>query len=213
MRKARFVWDWFSTHQPVLYEAFLRTEGLIVDFGCGEGSTRLLHELCKPTKRHLITFDNNKEYLSKYEDCATSWHEIIFVDSWVKLLLTHEDKPWLNCDVALIDQAPYEARTLTVQVIKDTAKFVLIHDCDYFPGHGIFGSNVDPIDGAQHRGKRTYGDVFQYYKEFFPLEPWPYPPTGPPTLLASNFESCDWDVDYEKYAMNELLIRLGEERD
>ncbi len=213
MKKPRFIFDWFSSHQPLLYEAVLRTEGLIVDFGCGEGSTELLHELCEPTKRHLITFDNDMKYLSRYEHLATSWHEIIFVEDWVTLLLTHEDKPWQKADVVLIDQMPWEARTLTVQVIKDHAKFVLVHDVDYFPGHGIFGYNRDPIDGAKHIGLRTYEDTFKHWQEFFPLEPWPFPPSGPPTLLGSNFLECDWDVDYEKYVENELLIRLGEERD
>lgn len=213
MKTPRFVWDWFSSHQPILYEALRRTSGMVVDFGCGEGSTELLHELCKPTERHLITFDNDMKYLSRYEHLKTSWHEIIFVEDWVTLLLTHEEKPWLNCDVALVDQMPWEARTLTVQVIKDHAKFVLVHDVDYFPGHGIFGYNRDPIDGAKHIGLRTYEDTFKYWKEFFPLEPWPYEPSGPPTLLGSNFLECDWDVDYEKYVENELLIRLGEERD
>lgn len=214
MKKARFTWDPFSTHQPVLYEALLRTEGNVVEFGCGDGSTRMLHELCERQGKHLWTFDTDWKWLGKYTDYATKNHEIIFVDNWDTFLREGGGRrSWMYCDVAFIDQGPFEARAVTVQLLKETARFLVVHDCDYFPGTGLFGFNLDPINGIEHPGHRTYEDVFQYWKEFFPLEPWPHPPTGPPILVASNYESVDdWEVDFEKYVSNELLIELGEER-
>lgn len=212
MRKARFLWDPFSTHQPVLYEALLRTKGAIVEFGCGEGSTRMLHELCEQQGRHLFTLDNDWKWLGNYKKYETARHELIFVDDWEALLRNPGRRSWMYCDVAFIDQSPFEARALAVHLMRETAKFVVVHDTDYFPGTGLFGYNLDPINGSQHRGLRTYEDVFEHWKEFFPLEPWPHPPTGPPILVGSNYEPCDWEVDFEKYVMNELLVRLGEER-
>ena len=75
----------------------------------------------------------------------------------------------------------------------------MLHDCDYFPANHVFGTVIRPLTGTRDRGERKYDDVFKYYKEFFPLEPWPYAPTGPPTLLASDAEPCDWEIDYSKY--------------
>lgn len=213
MKKPRFLWDPFSTHQPVLYEAVLQTEGAILEFGSGEGSTHLLHTLCEQQGRRLFTFDNDWKWLNNYKKYATSWHEIIFVDDWDILLRDVGRRSWMYCDVAFVDQAPWEARKSAIQLLKETAKFIVLHDCDYFPGSGLFGKNLDTINGIDHLGLRTYDDVFKSWKEYFPLAPWPYPATGPPTLIGSNYEKCDWEVDYEKYRDNELLIQLGEERD
>jgi len=119
----------------------------------------------------------------------------------------------MYCDIAFIDQGPFEARATTLMLVKETARFVVLHDSDYFPGHGLFGISLEGMNGTQHRGKRTFDDVFKYYKEFFPLDPWPHPPTGPPILVGSNYEDFDWEIDFEKYVTNDLLIQLGEERD
>ena len=134
VKKPRFLWDPFSTHQPVLYEAVLRTEGAILEFGCGDGSTRLLHHLCAEKERSLFTFDNDWKWLSRYKEYETDWHKLIYVDDWGKLLVNVGRRSWMYCDIAFIDQGPFEARATTVQLVKETARFVIVHDIDYFPG-------------------------------------------------------------------------------
>lgn len=204
--EARHVYDAYSTHQPVLYEALLRTSGPVIEFGCGHGSTILLHRYCEEHGRKLYTLESDKEWLDVFTECATHHHEFIHVDDWDTILADGEitTRPY---SIAFVDQSPFEARYSTILALKDTTKFIILHDCDYFPEHGIFGENLDTLNGIHHLGHRTYDDVFVYYKEFFPLEPWPYPRTGPPTLLASNFEKCDWDVNFERYR---LAVALGE---
>lgn len=204
--KARHTYSEYCTHQPVLYEALLRTSGPVVEFGCGYGSTMLMHQFCAKHDRQLYTLESDREWLAKFIEYATPQHSFIYVDDWSNALVDVRDEPWAHCDVALVDQHPWEARHLTIQAIKDTTKFIALHDCDYFPGNGIFGKSLKKLNGSKDRGLRTYDDIFKYYKEFFPLEPWPYPPTGPPTLLASNFESCDWDVDFKKYELASALM-------
>lgn len=199
--KARHTYDPYSTHQPVLYEALLKTKGSVAEFGCGYGSTALLHRFCAKHNRQLFSLESNREWLAKFIEYATAQHEFIFVDDWGNALVDVRDEPWAYCDVALIDQDPWVARHWTIQAIKDTTKFIVLHDCDYFPEHGIFGKSLGKLNGSKDRGLRTYDDVFEYYKEFFPLEPWPYTPTGPPTLLASNFENCGWEMDFKKYEL------------
>lgn len=88
----------FATHQPVLYTAVQLSSGPVAEFGCGTGSTPLLHEFCARQGRPVVTFES--------------------------------DAQW---------------------------------------------------------------------KEFFPLPPWPYPPTGPPTLLGSNRFNCDIDIDFSRF--------------
>lgn len=189
----------YATHQPVLCEMVRRTQGPVIEFGCGFGSTPLLHELCEQSQRKLITLESNKEWLLKFEDkYASSTHKFIHVRDWDVILREPEivNTRW---DIVFVDQTPWEARHKTILRLKDTCQYVILHDCDYFPAHGIFGREISPLKGADHPGERWYGDLFKNYKEFFPLKPWPYERTGPPTLLASNFNSCDVDVNYENY--------------
>ena len=201
--KPRFLHDPFATHQPVLYEAVLCTTGPVIEFGCGHGSTPMLHHLCTRQNRKLLTLDTDKEWLDKFTGYATPQHAFIHVDNWDAALIG-DDRVVEPCDVAFVDQAPFEARYYTILAIRNTAKFIVLHDCDYFPDREMLGTTQVAICHAEQKGSRTYH--FKHYKEFFPLEPWPHPYTGPPTLLASNFESCDWDIDFEKYREEELML-------
>jgi len=199
--KARHLWDQYATHQPVLYEALLRTDGPVIEFGCGYGSTPLLHRYCERHKRRLLTIDTSADWLDKFYHYSSRLHWIVPTLDWKATL-----SGIVNCSVAFVDQEPWEARWWTIQAIKDKVKFIVLHDCDYFPAHGLFGESITPIKGPGDTGERSYDDVFKYWREYFPLEPWPYPVTGPPTLLGSNFEPCDWDIDFARYQYEEDFV-------
>jgi hypothetical protein len=89
---------------------------------------------------------------------------------------------------------------LAVERVWLTADYVIVHDCDYFPEHGLFGSVVRPLLGPHDRGERNYDQVFSSWREFFPPEPWPFRQTGPPTLLGSNLHEVDrFDIVYDDF--------------
>lgn len=202
----------YHTHQPVLYEMAMRTSKPIIEFGCGYGSTELLHEICKKEKRLLVSLDDDWEWLSKFAEKYKSdseWHKFIFVpgkpsptsDSpqhWVDFMNTFDQLLKLcNFDICFIDQHPWEARVETLKYMKDKAKFIIVHDCDYFPRVGLFGTTIEPIAGDTP-GVFDFSDVFHYFKVYFPLSPWPVP-TGPPTLLGSDFEPDLPEIDFNEY--------------
>jgi hypothetical protein len=189
----------YATHQPVLCEAVLRSTGPVLELGSGEGSTELLHILCEQQQRTLLTLDNDAKWLARYEArFRTERHEFGLVEDWYEALHS-EPVSGANWGVVFIDSSPWESRTLALRLLKDRATFVVIHDVDYYPRWGMFGTERSPIRGAHDRGDRDYGDVFTSWREFLPLEPWPYPGTGPPTLLGSNRVRCDFEVDYSRY--------------
>jgi len=202
--KARHTYDSYSTHQPVLYEALLRTSGPVIEFGCGLGSTPLLHTFCARQCRELVSLESDEEWLGRFAEYVAPWHMFVHVDNWDNVLMSDEIVT-SHYSLALVDQSPWEARHTTILALRDVVKFIVLHDCDYFPEHRMFGESLRALNGPDDRGLRTYDDIFEHYKEFFPLEPWPYPRTGPPTLLGSNFEDCDWDVDFVKYELVEAL--------
>lgn len=212
----RFFWDDWSTHQPVLYAVATSTKGPIIEFGCGHGSTDLLHEICEKEGRILITLEDDLNWLNqfaaKYEGRGyvsdnSGWHKFFFVPGknlqdyenpahWITFLNEFELLNELSFDLCFIDQSPWLARFETVKKMKDIARFVIVHDVDYFPMKGVFGKVVKPIVNKTE-GEFDFSDVFTYSHVYFPQQPWPGD-TGPPTLLGSNFDSDFPTVDFSK---------------
>ena len=212
----RFSWDCWSTHQPVLYAVAASTKGPIIEFGCGYGSTDLLHEICERNGRILITLEDDltwmEKFASKYEGRGynkenSGWHKFFYVPGknqkdhenpahWVKFLNEFKLLDELNFDVCFIDQSPWLARYETLKKMKDKARFVIVHDVDFFPTRNIFGKVIKPIRNRTE-GEFDFSDVFSSFKVYFPKQPWPGD-TGPPTLLGSNFDSDFPLVDYSE---------------
>lgn len=218
--------DTYATHQPVLYEIAMKTTGPIVEFGCGNGSTDLLHEICKKTGRILISIDDNLEWLDQfrskyigdgYKKDNSGWHKFFFVPGninnsdpshWVKFLDNCELLNSMHFDLCFIDQSPGLARTESIIRFKDKARFIILHDCDMYVGDNYtafnpqrqaIGKQIKPLDSKNNiPGIYDFSDTFKYFKVFFPPAPWPGH-SGPPTLLGSNFEPNLPDVDYESY--------------
>lgn len=202
----------FATHQVLLSEAVGRTTGPVIEFGCGEGSTVMLHELCKATKRRLISVDNNPGWLARYRDkYQTDWHRFYLVPPDGCTGAYHDCQHWdpflkamtesaIHWGVVFVDQAPWEARTKTILAMKPRCDYIVLHDSSYFPENpdglteNIFGTTIEPLRGADSPGYRDYSDMFEYFHEYYPQQPWPDPLNGPPTLLASDFHECQWKL-------------------
>jgi hypothetical protein len=123
----RFSWDVWSTHQPVLYAVAMSTTGPIIEFGCGNGSTDLLHEICEKEGRILITLDDDLNWLNKfaqkylgkgYNSDNSGWHKFYFVPGkkrkdpenpahWVDFMEHFELLSSIDFDVCFIDQSPW----------------------------------------------------------------------------------------------------------
>lgn len=183
-----------ATHQPVLWEIANRSSLPILEFGCGEGSTKMLHHVSESRGVPLITFETDPEWMARYtHDMETSLHQFRLVSGWESELASSEWDDY-RCGLVFVDQTPWEARVTTIERFRLTAEYVILHDSVYYPVTGLMGKSVRDLVGPADVGVRTYDDMFTSYKEFFPQEPWPLP-DGPSTLLGSNFHDCDIAID------------------
>jgi hypothetical protein len=178
-----FAKESFSTHRPILCEALLRTNGKIIEFGCGYGSTPILHNFCMSHDRKLVTVESSYDWLRVFSKDACQFHELILVKDWDDFLKGVNGSDYA---FAFVDQEPWSARVSTILALKDKTRFIILHDCDYFVDNGLI----------------SYDDTFKFHKQYTPPKPWPFP-SGPPTLLGSNFASCDWEI-------SEAAIRMAE---
>ena len=204
--------DCYATHQPVLYEMAKNTTGPIIEFGCGFGSTDLLHEICKEEQRLLISIDDNLSWLTRFSEKyqKDEWHHFYYVpkkegqspesaEHWIEFLDEFDLIEEEVFDLCFIDQSPWLARYETLKRLKGRSLYVIVHDCDYFPEKGIFGSVIEPSRPSVHLpGKFDFSDVFSSFKVYFPEAPWPAQ-SGPPTLLGSDFESELPEIDFSQY--------------
>lgn len=213
--KLQFSWNPYATHQPILYHIATMTNGPIVEFGCGDGSTEMLHAICKETGRLLISIDNDEEWLVPYSKKFlgdgynadnSGWHKFILVpkhegntllEDWIAFLDNCDLLKGINFDLCFVDQNPGAARTETVLRFKDRAKYVILHDCDMYVC-GELGKQIAPMDRKnQMPGIYDFSQTFSNFKVYFPPKPWAGA-SGPPTLLGSNFANDLPDVDFTK---------------
>jgi len=217
---AQFVFEHrhnpYATHQPILYFIANHTTGPIIEFGCGDSSTNLLHEICKKQQRLLISIDDNLAWINKFKTKYlndgylpdnSGWHKIFFVPGkphinsnatghWTNFL-NELDLSDTNFDVCFIDQHPWMSRIETIKKMKGHAKYVILHDCEYYAYENIIGK-VIKRGRANIPSVFDFSDIYKYFRVYYPCIPWPVK-NGPATLLASDTESNLPDINFNNY--------------
>lgn len=117
MTKQEFLKDvtnW-DNYKYNLWVALTLTQGAVVEFGCGQGSTDLLRKYCKETGREFMSFESNQDYARQYNS--------LHVTDWDTVNLTY-------VDVLFIDHAPGERRWVDIKKYANIAKVIVIHDSE-----------------------------------------------------------------------------------
>ena len=109
----------FGTHIPVLVKVMTKTNGSVLELGCGVSSTPLLFWLCKAQGRKFVTYDSNIRWIKNVG------YPIKYVDNWddAKIENTH----W---SVAFLDHRPGKRRMVDALRLKDKADFIILHDSE-----------------------------------------------------------------------------------
>ena len=86
----------FATHQPVLEKIISLVDGPILELGCGEGSTELIHHYSVEKKIQVLTIESDKQWMERYTYLQNENHEFIanenlnewenLVDEWTEYL-------------------------------------------------------------------------------------------------------------------------------
>lgn len=140
----------WNNHRPLLMAACLVTEGTILEYGAGDGSTPLLHEYSLSTGRAVMTLESNpswgqrmrrlwagptkaarhglKEWQSA-EEMARDLAELYATAGEVETRVP-ERIVLLPASVALIDHAPSERRVVDILALADRVDYLVIHDSE-----------------------------------------------------------------------------------
>lgn len=115
----------YGSHLPVLVKLLYITDGPVLELGSGWCSTPVMHWLCVPKKRLLVTYENDPgmhRIVHQYND---EYHHVLLIDDWDNADI---ERQW---DIAFIDHAPSERRKVDIARLSNFAKYVVVHDTSW----------------------------------------------------------------------------------
>lgn len=139
----------WSTHMPVLIKLANITTGPIMEVGSGVYSTPLLHWLCAGTKRKLVSYENDKDFIKLAKEYRARNHSIRLVDDFLTIPNTD------HYSVIFIDHNGH-TRGKTAVHFKDSADYIVIHDSN------VVGKNMYQVAFPE----------FKYRKDYDRCKPW-----------------------------------------
>jgi len=122
-----------GTHWRLLLSAILNTKGPVLELGCGWASTPLLHVTARG--RRLLTVDHDRAWLDRFAELGSGTHGFYWAGDWAAPHSFY-DEAW---DVALVDQAPNEARIEAVDRLRPRVRCFVLHDSQ----EEFFGPHLD----------------------------------------------------------------------
>ena len=66
--------DLYATHQRLLVKYMMQTEGAILELGCGNYSTPLIHEIATAQGRSVLTLDSQQPWLNQFTYMQSEQH-------------------------------------------------------------------------------------------------------------------------------------------
>lgn len=115
-----------GTHMSPLITAVMNTCGPVVELGCGDFSTPLLHAICSTQKRYLLSLDNDAKWLNHFLDLENDFHVIKYTPKMLDFL-KHNNQHW---SVVFVDQAPGEERAISMELLKNHTDIFVMHDSE-----------------------------------------------------------------------------------
>jgi hypothetical protein len=113
----------YGSHLPVLLKVMSITSGAVLEMGAGYVSTSVLHWICEPGKRQLLTLENDPQFYGMVaRQYSGEYHQVRLVEDWNNVDLD------LHWSVALIDHAPSERRVIDILRLADCTDYIVVHD-------------------------------------------------------------------------------------
>jgi hypothetical protein len=123
-----FETEEWGSHQPLLIHLVNTiTDGDIIEIGMGNASTPLLHLLCEKLGRKLFSYEFDDNWIAKYRSFENDNHKMFLLN---ETMFSHNEYP-LNQNkyaIALIDSHPVWTRQHSINFLKDSVDYFVVHD-------------------------------------------------------------------------------------
>lgn len=112
----RFV-DAYATHLEALVTTALATTGGILELGCGDYSTPILHAICQAQGREYKVQSSTPEWAKRYRDVEiVDWETWRPSGKWGMVFMDSDEKTW--------------NRVKRIPLLKGFTDTVVVHDAD-----------------------------------------------------------------------------------
>jgi len=167
------------------------TNKSVLELGSGDYSTKLIHDLLNDEKSKILTVDTDYSWLEKYLYLKNEKHDFKYFPIEEINSFFESDKN--NWGLVFVDSGTWDSRLSAIMKYKDTADYVILHDCDYFANTKMIGETIKPVNQSENdMGIRDYGkNIFKYWVELTLNDWYEYDSWIPPTLLGSNKHPLD----------------------
>ena len=116
----------FGTHMAPLITAVVNTNGAVLEMGCGDFSTPLLHAICSADKRFLLSAEDDKKWMNYFLDLSCDWHQFQYVsslDKWGQVGVG------MQFSVVLVDHFR-DRRIIDIDRLRPYTEIFVIHDTE-----------------------------------------------------------------------------------
>lgn len=109
------------------------TQGPILELGCSDFSTPVLHAVCSANKRFILTADSDRQIFDLFTDMTTDWHQFLYVPALEDG--HHNPQLWddVGCNnhwsVVLIDHQA-DRRVADIKRLRGNTDIFVIHDTE-----------------------------------------------------------------------------------
>ena len=123
----------YGTHMAPLLTVIANTDGPILEMGCGDYSTPLVHAVCSVSKRFVLTAETDIGWMELFKDLKTDWHQFVYVNIGTKNK-NYNPEAWNligndhNWSVVFIDHAPKERRVVDIERLRLRTAIFVVHD-------------------------------------------------------------------------------------
>lgn len=200
----------YATHQPFLIELLKNTTGNVLELGMGDGSTHVIKQFMNATQK-LYSIESDKDWFNRFT--ANNNHHMYYVDAsnedndttgqkWIDFIESNIKD--VEFDIVFIDCSPWTARTWALKYFINKAKYVIVHDVDYYPLNNIFGKITNVYTNANNtKYELDFSDVAINYHVFYPPYEYFVSSGGIPTLICSNVvNTTDFNIMMQKIKNN-----------
>lgn len=113
-----------SSYLDTLKKVITKSDGPVLELGCGDYSTNELHKLCEAQGKKLVSCENDKKWYDKFNHYNSPQHEVKFIDGWEQ---SNIDGEW---GVVFVDSAPAESRAPMIRRYADKTQYMVVHDTE-----------------------------------------------------------------------------------
>ncbi len=124
-----------GTHQAPLITVVMNTNGPILELGCGDFSTPILHAICAVNQRTLLSAETDNKWLRFFLDLEAPWHKFVYIP-----IFENPKKPQPNkwdevgndthWNVVLIDHHPGTRRGVDIERLRSHTDIFVVHDTE-----------------------------------------------------------------------------------